>query len=324
MSSQQPSWAIKNTLSQWARVQLPPILAKICDEQIEANQWYSLDKVELDLGVITLPAEPQQVIEQIATAFSQALAEQLQNFRPAAIMKRDENAQALRTLDYFIKTGTRPWWVSKDTVALTQCLLRLIDRTPARLREKLCHYLAQAATLQRLIAQCSDDQLLALSRLLAQNDHVELWCQQISAPLHRAFTREQFAAMALRSAYWQAIELAPYFMMYTNLMTYPLKFRQHVLAIKEKEKLTYAKTASRFGVGMASLMRWNRRITPCTTHNKPATKIDMEALAQDVATYPDDYQYERAQRFGVSAQGIRHALKRLRVSRKKNTSASQS
>ncbi|WP_176487859.1 hypothetical protein [Candidatus Regiella insecticola] len=41
--------------------------------------------------------------------------------------------------------------------------------------------------------------------------------------------------------------------MYTNLMTYPLKFRQHVLAIKEKEKLTYAKTASRFGVGMASL-----------------------------------------------------------------------
>ncbi|GFN45275.1 transposase [Candidatus Regiella insecticola] len=62
----------------------------------------------------------------------------------------------------------------------------------------------------------------------------------------------------------------------------------------------------------------------CTTHNKPATKIDMEALAQDVATYPDDYQYERAQRFGVSAQGIRHALKRLRVSRKKNTSASQS
>ncbi|WP_218014727.1 IS630 transposase-related protein [Candidatus Regiella insecticola] len=118
------------------------------------------------------------------------------------------------------------------------------------------------------------------------------------------------------------IELAPYFMMYTNLMTYPLKFRQHVLAIKEK--LTYAKTASRFGVGMASLMRWNRRITPCTTHNKPATKIDMEALAQDVATYPDDYQYERAQRFGVSAQGIRHALKRLRVSRKKNTSVSQS
>ncbi|WP_339056655.1 IS630 transposase-related protein [Candidatus Regiella endosymbiont of Tuberolachnus salignus] len=96
------------------------------------------------------------------------------------------------------------------------------------------------------------------------------------------------------------VELTLYFMMYTNLMTYPLKFRQHVLAIKEKEKLTYAKTASRFGVGMASPMRWNRRITLCTTHNKPATKIDMEALAEDVATYPDDYQYERAKRFGVS------------------------
>ncbi|EGY27860.1 hypothetical protein Rin_00022170, partial [Candidatus Regiella insecticola 5.15] len=28
--------------------------------------------------------------------------------------------------------------------------------------------------------------------------------------------------------------------MYNFGMTYPLKFRQHVLAIKEKEKLTYA------------------------------------------------------------------------------------
>ncbi|GFN46077.1 transposase [Candidatus Regiella insecticola] len=142
--------------------------------------------------------------------------------------------------------------------------------------------------------------------------------KQASTPLEKPLARLE---QSLISEILE-LELAPYFMMYTNLMTYPLKFRQHVLAIKEK--LTYAKTASRFGVGMASLMRWNRRITPCTTHNKPATKIDMEALAQDVATYPDDYQYERAQRFGVSAQGIRHALKRLRVSRKKNTSASQS
>ncbi|GFN46158.1 IS630 transposase-related protein [Candidatus Regiella insecticola] len=107
-------------------------------------------------------------------------------------------------------------------------------------------------------------------------------------------------------------------------MTYPLKFRQYVLAIKEQEKLTYAQTAERFVVGMASLMRWANRIEPCMTRNKPATKIDREVLTQDVATYPDAYQFERAQRLGVSARGIGDALKRLGLTCKKNAAASQS
>ena len=46
----------------------------------------------------------------------------------------------------------------------------------------------------------------------------------------------------------------------------------------------------------------------------------MEALKQDVETYPDAYQYERAQRLGVSQRGIGYALKRLAMSRKKKPS----
>lgn len=107
-------------------------------------------------------------------------------------------------------------------------------------------------------------------------------------------------------------------------MTYPLKFRQHVLAIKEQEKLTYTQTAERFMVGIASLMRWAKRIEPCMTRNRPATKIDRKVLAQDVATYPDAYQFERAQRLGVSTRGICDALKRQGLTYKKNAATSQS
>jgi len=39
----------------------------------------------------------------------------------------------------------------------------------------------------------------------------------------------------------------------------------------------------------------------------------MQALARDVVEYPDSYQYERAERFGVSQRGIALALKRLGV-----------
>ena len=107
-------------------------------------------------------------------------------------------------------------------------------------------------------------------------------------------------------------------------MTYSLDFRRKVLSIKNKENLTFEETAIRFEISKASLTRWSICLAPKKTRNKPATKIDMEALKKDVELYPDAYQYERAARLGASQRGIGHALKRLKISYKKNTVASQS
>ena len=60
------------------------------------------------------------------------------------------------------------------------------------------------------------------------------------------------------------------------------------------------------------------------TRNKPPSKIPNEALLKDVEQHPDDYLYERAQRFGCSKSGIEAALKRLGVSQKKDLRASKS
>ena len=106
-------------------------------------------------------------------------------------------------------------------------------------------------------------------------------------------------------------------------MTYSLDFRRKVLTVREKEGLTIAEVATRFCVGIASVVRWIDRIEPQMTRNKPATKIDRIALARDVREYPDAYQAERAKRLGVSEKGIGHALRRMNITYKKNTSASQ-
>jgi len=55
-----------------------------------------------------------------------------------------------------------------------------------------------------------------------------------------------------------------------------------------------------FGVRTASVLRWQSTPKLAVTGNKPATKIDREALAKDLADYPDSYFYERAERFAVS------------------------
>ena len=106
-------------------------------------------------------------------------------------------------------------------------------------------------------------------------------------------------------------------------MTYSLDFRKKVLAIKEKEGLSFAAVSQRFAVGLASVVRWSNNIAPKERRERPAIKINMEALQEDVLIYPDAYQHERAKRLGVSKNCIWHALRRLKVTYKKNPHASQ-
>ena len=100
-------------------------------------------------------------------------------------------------------------------------------------------------------------------------------------------------------------------------MTYCLDFREIVMDYKAKEGLTFEQTSHHFGVGIRTLFRWNKALSPCRHRQKPATKIDMDALKADIQDWPDDYQWERAKRLGVSQSCIHYALKRLGVSYKK-------
>ena len=107
-------------------------------------------------------------------------------------------------------------------------------------------------------------------------------------------------------------------------MTYPAKFRKQVQSLRKRDNLTLAETAERFGVGVASVARWEKNPEPAKTRNKPATKIDMQALAKDLEENPDSFLHERAEKFSVSKSGIFSAVKRLGFTRKKKSSSSQS
>ena len=106
-------------------------------------------------------------------------------------------------------------------------------------------------------------------------------------------------------------------------MTYSTDFRRKVLETKERDSLSFETAAVRFNVGKSSVTRWAKRLEPCRSRNKSAVKTDTELLAQDVALYPDAYQHERAERLGCSQRGISDALKRLKISRKKNFFSSE-
>jgi len=106
-------------------------------------------------------------------------------------------------------------------------------------------------------------------------------------------------------------------------MTYSVDFRRHVLSIRKREGLTFAQALHRFGVGIASLARWSKRVEPKATRENRPRKIDLDKLAKDVDKYPDACQYERAERFGVTPKAIWKALRKLGVTYKKSPSPSE-
>ena len=55
----------------------------------------------------------------------------------------------------------------------------------------------------------------------------------------------------------------------------------------------------------------DKKILPLRTRNKVSTKIPIDRLKEDVAQYSDAYQYERAERLGVSKSGIQNRVESL-------------
>lgn len=106
-------------------------------------------------------------------------------------------------------------------------------------------------------------------------------------------------------------------------MTYPASFRKKVLSYKNKHKLSIRKTAKHFEIAINSVVDWLEKPEPAKTKSRPSIKISKEALIKDIKDYPDDFLYERAQRFDATAAGIYLALKRINLSRKKNSKTSR-
>ena len=106
-------------------------------------------------------------------------------------------------------------------------------------------------------------------------------------------------------------------------MTYSLDFRKKVLQIREEKGLSIVKTANLFSISPTTIVKWKKNIIPKVSRNKQATKIDMEALKKDIKANSDSYNYERAQRLGVSTTCVLYALKRLGITYKKNSESPQ-
>lgn len=107
-------------------------------------------------------------------------------------------------------------------------------------------------------------------------------------------------------------------------MAYSLDLRQRVMA-RLKEGHSVEDTAILFQVSPATIYRWrNRPSLARTVVTQRRRKLDAEALRQHVRDYPEARLKDRAKAFGVHPSALGFALKRHRITVKKNSSATVS
>ena len=101
-------------------------------------------------------------------------------------------------------------------------------------------------------------------------------------------------------------------------MPYSLDLRQKVINFIENGG-TITEAAHTFGIGRASIYRWLSRPTLEATKVKSRRrKLDWEELEKDVKENPESKLSDRAKKFGVNPTAIFYALKKMKITRKKN------
>ena len=105
-------------------------------------------------------------------------------------------------------------------------------------------------------------------------------------------------------------------------MSYDIKFRQRVIDYMS-EGHSYKLTAEVFKVNPSTLLKWKSKLKETgklepKKRRKTWRKIDPDRLAKHLKEHPDAYLKEIAEEFGCSEVAIFKALKRLKISRKKN------
>ena len=110
-------------------------------------------------------------------------------------------------------------------------------------------------------------------------------------------------------------------------MSYSKEFRERTIEYRQSGH-TLEETHQIFKVAKSTIQEWEKQLKETgNLEKKPLhrsyRKIDPEKPKAYVAEHPDAYQSEMAEAFGCSESGIRDALRRYKITRKKRRLATR-
>jgi len=103
-------------------------------------------------------------------------------------------------------------------------------------------------------------------------------------------------------------------------MSYDKKIR--IQAVKYRGNHSQKETSEVFGVSVSAIKSWEKKLKLTgdienAALERTGRKIKEEELRKDAELFPEDFNEERAVRFGCTGEAIRLAMKKCKLTRKK-------
>lgn len=171
--AQHKAYELQNYLSHFTRFQLGALCNEIFAELVPAGQIWQIDRVDLDIGEISLQDLPWQLPLRIKARLTEFIAGALtapNSVRKISITQTAShtsgaNERLCELLQYFFTTGLLPWWAPKGINPL-QVFDGLVSDNNAILTELLYRQGQKLPIRRRMVKQLNDLRLGKLVQLL--------------------------------------------------------------------------------------------------------------------------------------------------------------
>lgn len=166
VQSQKNAFSIQQRVREIYLSEVIPMFDRIMNELTDGDQVLCLDRLEIDLGDLTVDQLDRQLTtrirEKIATQLREKVAEALAppvlNEQKGKVLAQTSAESKLELLRIFLDTGNIPWWTGDEYAPpdIDPIVEELLQQQPLSVLELLAEKAADARTALRMIFQFSE------------------------------------------------------------------------------------------------------------------------------------------------------------------------
>lgn len=167
---------LQDRISEFNKNELIPALNEVCDQLLDANQRLRIDRLEIDIGILSMDKLEAEFKNAMVSQFKNKLQEMViknptllepiqKNQAPYSAETGKTESIEMNKIDllfYFLENGALPWWVSKNEFKIEQLVASVLLNSPKLLQKKLLPLLASKNIRLRLAHHFSDKQFICL------------------------------------------------------------------------------------------------------------------------------------------------------------------
>ncbi len=181
--------SLQDRIADFNREVLLPSLAEACDQLVDPDQLIRIEKLELDVGTLSLDNLEQVFREEILRQFREQVTKQLirkgVEFKDSeapeiteSTAERDIPTAIQRKADwlaYFLEYGIKPWWQPSLSPSMKELIDEVVTQIPGRFFTRIAPLLVSRTVRKRIGSTFTVEQLLLLAGIPDDDHLVQYW-----------------------------------------------------------------------------------------------------------------------------------------------------